>query len=406
MKRVLMVGTNKSWLERLEHWGDYDVWLYDSQESWRSRASWTAESSTLRGVELGPLEGADSLDKLCAWAEWLGVDAVIPGVESGVVFAAEVAEWLGTPGLSASAGRILTDKARLRSVCAGTLIAQPNWMGVRDLQLVEWADVPVPCVIKPSNQQASIGVSLVRRASDLENAIAIAKEAVSTSAECTPTFLVEELIDGTEYSAEVLVVEGRVRWTNVTRKHLAAEGAPVEVGHEVPGGIDQEGYVRLTAAISSLVRECGVETGVLHSEWIMREGVPFLVECAGRVPGDHILSLACDAWGFDVYAAILDALLGGPICVPEAPKAGAAIRYLTAEPGVVVQANLGSGLEGLGIEDARLFLDVGDKVHSLRSSWDRCGYVRTMGDSVREAVENAEKAVERLNFEVQREIRE
>jgi hypothetical protein len=70
----------------------------------------------------------------------------------------------------------------------------------------------------------------------------------------------------------------------------------------------------------------GFGTGFVHCEWIVDDsGVPCLVECAGRMPGDGIIDLIEYAWDVTIVEAYLDLMRGRPVegLPTGAPRAGA-----------------------------------------------------------------------------------
>jgi biotin carboxylase len=401
-RKVLLVGVNRSWIQAFDELGDVDFWAYESHDSWAQRAGWTVGVDGFRGVLLGNYaQAAEASSAIRRWAGWLGVEAIVPGVEYAVRPASVAAADLGLPGLGREAAVMLSDKVALRTRCAAAGLPQPSWTEVPNVDELRAAVEPA-CVVKPSNLQASAGVTLVRSEHDVDEMLSNARSALSDLPASWPgtSFLVEELIEGIEISTEALVVAGEVAWLNVTGKHLAPGSMPVEIGHDVPAGDDVVDATDIRALVEQLVAAVEVEDGLLHAEWRIRDGLPHLIECAGRAPGDFILQMASDAWGFQVYGVALDVLTGGAPQIPSRPSSGAAIRYVIRSPGRVRHASL-DGVDGLpGVKEARLYLEVDDEVRPLRSSWDRCGHLRLTAESVEEARRLADAYLSRLVLEV------
>lgn len=399
---ILLVGCNKSWLQTLDTVEGANVWVYDTHSNWRNRSNWTSDLEALRGVELGSLSEASAFSHVLEWARWLKVDAIIPGIDFAVRLASYVADELELAGLGQHAAKALTDKSLLRQLCSGTSINQPKWRVFDGLEQVTQNLATYPAVLKPTNLQASAGVTLIRNKEQFETAKEHAYEAAYESNGAKEAmFLLEELIEGSEFSTEILVSKTKILWTNVTRKHVAQGPWPVEIGHDLPATITTQLKNELDTAIRSLVEVTAVRDGLLHAEWIVRDETPHLIECAGRVPGDFILPMASEAWGFDVYIAVLEILLGNQSGVPVHPQGASSIRYLTPEAGSVVSADLGT-VEALpGVIGAELFVSPGDQVEPLRSSWDRCGYIRVVGADLESAVRRVTKYKDTVELQVE-----
>lgn len=143
-----------------------------------------------------------------------------------------------------------------------------------------------------------------------------------------------------------------------------------------------------------LVGSTGFSSGVLHAEWILVDGTrPHLVECAGRLPGDSIDTLIDLAHGGRIVADLIAVLREGPPPVRGPARAGAAIRFLTARPGMVrAVSGLTASRESNGVREVELTARQGTVVGELNSSWDRLGHVLATGATGAEAARNAAAA--------------
>jgi biotin carboxylase len=314
--------------------------------------------------------------------------AVLPGVEYAVAAAGELAERLGLPGAGARAGLVFRDKASQRETAAASGIRNPEYAVVTsaDEAIAFLNRVGRRCVVKPTARQASLGVCFVATPDDVRAAVAEAtsvRESLLEPDRGIPSrLLVEAAVDGDEYSVEMLVARGRPVFANVTAKRLLLGTRPVELGHVVPAGAPEELTRSLVDGTARLAAGAGFGDGVLHCEWIVDDLGPVLVECAARMPGDEIGNLISLAYGFPVFHAYLDALLGAPVETPSGAPAGAAIRFLTATPGqVVAVTGVDTARAQPGVTAVKVTARPGDVVGAVASSWDRAGYVVARGST-------------------------
>lgn len=335
--------------------------------------------------------------------------AVIPGVEYAVPFAARLAERHGLPGAGLGAARILRDKWLLRQVTAAAGIANPvsrpveGPAGVR--RLLEETGAPV--VLKPANRQASVGTLVIRRASEIPDAweaCTTANEGEQVPDRGLPMrMLVESFVAGEELSVEMLVRNGEALFHNVTAKRLFPGPHPVELGHAVPADIPADEADGLVGETLRVLRAVGFGTGFVHCEWIVGAGgVPHLVECAGRMPGDLIVPLIARAYGVDLVRAYLDVMRGVPATceLPRRPVTRTAVEFLAVRPGRVVRVDGVERARGLpGVLVAEVSARPGDRIGDLRSSWDRVGSVAAAAATTEEAVLRAREAVDQLVVE-------
>ncbi|MGC9537117.1 ATP-grasp domain-containing protein [Streptomyces sp. UG1] len=335
--------------------------------------------------------------------------AIAPLQEYATPFAARLAERYGLPGGGFGAVRILRDKALLRKVSRAAGILNPESVEVTGPDEVRafMAEHPGPAVLKPANRQAAVGTRILGSADEIDQAWA----------ECTAMdeglmvpdrgfelrMLVERCVRGPEYSVELLVERGRVLFGNVTGKDLYPGDRPVELGHLVPADIPGELDVLLRAETDRLLRAVGFGTGITHCEWIVEDGRPHLVECAGRFPGDGIVDLIDRAYRIDLVRAFWTLMKGEPLPgpLPERAPGAAAIRFLHTGSGVVESV---SGVEEArelpGVSVCSVTVETGAQVNELRSSWDRIGSVVTEADTGPEARDTAERALRTVDVKV------
>ncbi|QMU71364.1 ATP-grasp domain-containing protein [Streptacidiphilus sp. P02-A3a] len=337
--------------------------------------------------------------------------AVIPAVEYATPFAARLAERYGLPGASLGAAQILRDKALLRQVSAAAGIANPASVrvgGVEDV-LAFMRGRSGPVVLKPANRQASIGTRVVHDPAEVEQAWAeclVQDEGVFVPDRPMPLqMLAEQFVHGDEYSVEMLVRDGVPVFTNVTGKQLFPGPYPVELGHVVPADISAELTGLLAAQTTRLLRTVGFGTGITHCEWIVSDGVPYLVECAGRMPGDAIPDIIEAAYPVELFRGYYALMRGEqPGALPERAEFGTAVRFLAPGPGTVERV---LGVEEAGRAEGVLLADCpvpsGHTYTGLRNSWDRAGIVMTRAKTSAEALRLAEAAAELITIELRPE---
>lgn len=349
----------------------------------------------------------ETLTELLRAAPWLqGARAVLPGVEYAVRSAAELAAMLGLPGAGVTAGAVFRDKARQRQVAAAAGLRNPEHALVRvaDDAIAFLRASGGTCVVKPTARQASLGVRFARTAEQVREAVAAASDVHESLLEpgrgVPSQVLIETAVKGREYSVEMLVSHGRPCFANVTAKRLAAGDFPIEMGHVVAGLPEYDDLARrLVDGTERLAAASQFRDGILHCEWIADQKGPVLIECAARMPGDEIGTLISLAYGFPLPLAYLKVLLGETPEVRAEPCGAAAIRFLTAAPGVVSQVTgIGEARQAPGIQAVKISAGPGEVVRAPVSSWDRAGYVIACGSDPAQAEERAQAAAGLIQF--------
>jgi biotin carboxylase len=327
--------------------------------------------------------------------------AIVPAIEYATPFAARLAERYGLPGAGLGAAQILRDKALLRQVSAAAGIANPASVKVDSPAdvLAFMRDQPGPIVLKPANRQASVGTQVIHDPAEVDlawsNCLAQDEGIFVPDRPMELCMLAERYIDGHEYSVEMLVRDGGALFVNVTGKQLFPGPRPVELTHVVPADIPADLADLLGAQTALVVEAVGFRDGIVHCEWIVSGGVPYLVECAGRLAGDGIIDIIQRAYPVELLRCYYAVMKGEqlPSELPRRARGGAAVRFLTMEPGVVEGVR---GAEDAQRADGVFLVDVsvspGDRFVGLHSSWDRAGIVMVSAESPAEALRLAEVA--------------
>ncbi|MGW0434007.1 ATP-grasp domain-containing protein [Micromonospora sp. NPDC003197] len=328
---------------------------------------------------------------------------VVPGREYAVGAAARLADRLGLPGAGLPAGDIFRDKYQMRQLAAANGIANPVHRLVRSPAEAEkfFAEVGGRCVLKPTNRQGSSGVQFIDAHTQIAECWAHTAEPDTTDPGTPTGVLLEQALTGPEFSVELLVSAGEVIFRNVTAKRLVPGRFPVELGHTVPAPIPAELRTTLLASAEALAAAARFGSGVLHSEWIVQAGVPTLVECAARLPGDSIGTLISMAYEFRFIETFLRVLRGDQLRLPTEPAGAAAVQFLTAPPGrVVAVAGVKQASRSPGVVDAQVTVEPDAQIRAVTASTDRIGQIMALGDTPAEAETNARTAANAIQVTV------
>lgn len=194
---------------------------------------------------------------------------------------AACAEALGLRSIPMATALLTHDKLAVRAHLrdAGLDRWQPRWTA-GTLGAVTFADaqrmVGASMVVKPLSQRASRGVSIV----NTEDAFHKALQKVAIYGE---TFLIEEQLVGTEYSAEILLDKDRdlVHYHCCERLFDYTSGTGIEIGHINPAPYFQDANNLLLDCAEAL----GVHFGSFKIDMMLTEDGPRLLECTARCSG-------------------------------------------------------------------------------------------------------------------------
>jgi biotin carboxylase len=247
-----------------------------------------------------------------------------------VVLVAMLAAELGFSGAGVQAATACKDKWAGR-----TLLADEALGGVR-ARLAHTADEAVaaaeelglPVVLKPRALSASIGVG---RADSLDDVRARFEVAAATTVPdpvyMVPGVLVEEFVDGPEFSIDSLVRQGHVTPLFVASKLSGLEPYFEELGHVVwSDGLQLlPGIEPFLHAVHEAI---GFVDGATHTEVRVTDRGYRLMEINARLGGDLIPHLGLLATGIDLPGATVDVALGREPDLRPSATGTAAIRFI------------------------------------------------------------------------------
>lgn len=149
-------------------------------------------------------------------------------------------------------------------------------------------DTNDPIHIKPLNKAGTVGHMMIQDANDIDK----------IEVQEFP-YLMESHLDGQEFSCEVFVHDGEIKFLNITEY--------VKLGHSnfVPASPALEEWrPQIKEQIQKLIDSFEIKYGVIHPEYfISHDGTLNFGEVAARVPGGHIFDLIERAYGFNAFQA-------------------------------------------------------------------------------------------------------
>ncbi len=205
----------------------------------------------------------------------------------------------------------------------------------------------------------------------------------------------EEFLDGPEISVEAFSHRGRHTVVAVTDKRVLPNF--VETGHTVPSALPPDTLTEVAALVTAFLDAVGLREGPSHTELKVTGRGPRIIESHNRIGGDKIRELVRIAYGVDLVGLTVGCPLGllpAP-AGPPTPRAGAAIRFLTPDPGTVHRVELPDTDASAVIS---LKVGVGDVVGPVRRSEDRAGHVLAEGTDAADAALRCERLARRVRI--------
>lgn len=253
-------------------------------------------------------------------------------------------------------------------------------------------------ILKPSRNSGSRGIAKVVKGITKEAFIELYRRALEESRD--HSVLIEQFIEGPEFSVEVIVWQGEPHVLAVTDKKTTEAPYFVELGHNQPSIYPEEIQQKLKDGAIAGIKALGLSNCAAHCELKVQDGEAYLMEIGARMGGDFISTeLTHLSTGIDMVAATISVVLGiEPNLQPTEDKYGVCIRYFTPKPGKLIAINRREALRDRHIYDSEIYIKPGDMIPDVRSSLDRSGHVIVIEDNAQKAISLADAIVNNVEF--------
>lgn len=200
-----------------------------------------------------------------------------------------------------------TNKHLMRQAFEKNGDPSPKSILVDDKTNLNTLDLRYPIIVKPTDRSGSRGIYKLDAPENLEQAVAAAMEQGFEK-----KALIEEFVEGQEYSIEYISFRGDHRFLAATQKYTT--GAPhfIETGHLEPAPLTTEILAEIQDVVPHALDSLGLQNGASHTELkIANDGTIRLIEIGGRMGGDCIGSdLVPHSTGYDFVRMVIQVACG------------------------------------------------------------------------------------------------
>lgn len=328
-----------------------------------------------------------SPDETLAAARRHGVDAIVcDTTDTGVETAATVAEALGLVGIGKAAAVNCTDKSRMTDCAKRAGLHVPCQRFLSDEASIDDAVAALqpPWIVKPVDCQSGQGVSVVRDRAQLSVAY---RYALGCSQK--KRVLIQQFIRGVEIIVDSIVIHGRAHCLGIAVKTPYLDN-PTVSERITYGCLDLPmSEQAIKECNDKLIKSLAVESGLVHAEYIISEGVMTPIDVAARGGGVCIYQRVLPhVSGVDTVGTLIELALNRRPEVQVLPEfRGGNIEFIRVPPGRIESIfGVEEAQSAPSVDCVHLFHDVGDWVGSLRQKEDRLGFVVCLANRARDAI--------------------
>lgn len=249
-----------------------------------------------------------------------------------------VARHLGLPANSVWCDRVSTNKYEMRKVLKEAGIRTPHFIKIRSAQEAANIDLGMftfPIIVKPTDRSGSRAIT---KLASQDGFLEAAQDAMDQSFEHAA--IVEDFLEGKEYSCESISFQGKHTMLAVTEKFTTGEPHFIEMGHVEPAMLGEEIKEKVRTEVFRALDALGIRNSASHAEFRIDSGGEIaIIEIGARMGGDCIGSdLVYLSTGNDYMKMVIDVARGlEPHIEEDQHITNAAIRFLMEKGDMAVE---------------------------------------------------------------------
>lgn len=334
-------------------------------------------------------------DDTCAIIEKHAISGIITAAtDKPLLMMARIAEKYNFPFFSLETAQNSTDKFLMKKKF------QEYEISFADGVLIEKINPKIiyPVIIKPRDNSGSRGVIYCKNQVEAEEGLKIA-----LSHSKMKTVLVEEFIEGSEYSIETLHHNRKNKIIQYTEKITSNFPYNVELGHIAPSQLSESIKNEISKIIDKISMAFHFDNCVSHTELKIHSNKITVIETSPRLGGDFITShLVPLSTGFDIEQALINIAMGkDPIIDIQSKINYAGVFYIQLSKGEIIKTNEIDELSKLNwVKNFEFILKEGENVPEIKSSLDRYGSVLLLANSKEELIQRKESIMQEINHKV------
>ncbi len=226
-------------------------------------------------------------------------------IESALPYVYYVMRGLGLPCNSRECEELTANKYTMREQLSKEGVSIPLYEVISSPR--GRINIPLPIIIKPADSGGSRGITLVR---DMKDVYAAIDRALAYSP--SKTAMVEQYIDGREFSIEAISYEGRHFILQVTDKVTTGSPNFVELEHHQPADLTLSQRSSIEQITLDMLDALKIGYGASHTEIRFdANDNPYIIEMGPRMGGDFISSdLVRLSTGYDFVNGTIEACTG------------------------------------------------------------------------------------------------
>lgn len=320
------------------------------------------------------VEGGDFKRTLHIAKKYNVSGVITTATDKPLIMMARVAEKLNLPFYTVETAEVSTDKWLMKQRFIQYDIPCAQGYIINCINELYNLNLAYPLIVKPRDNSGSRGVIRCHNVEEL--ALAITEAFDFTKKE---NVLVEEFIEGKEYSVEGIHCSNHSHVIQITEKITSNYPYNVELGHIQPADLSVNTRKIIQRLLNQIAKAFGFNNCASHTELKINSKGIFIIETSPRMGGDFITShLVPLSTGINMQDILIDISMGNPIennSFNPILNHSSGIKYIELPEGEILSIkNLEEIYKIEGLYAYNFNLHIGGNVTRITNSLNRYGY--------------------------------
>lgn len=326
-------------------------------------------------VDAFEIVGGQDFFKTLEVAKKYNVSGIITAAtDKPLVMMARIAEILNLPFVSVDTAEWSTDKLMMKMKFQEYKIPCAKGFTFNNTEALPIPDFEYPVIVKPRDNSGSRGVIYCNNNLELNAAV---KEALQYTHK--GNVLVEEYIEGKEYSVESIHNNGKTHVIQITEKITTEFPYNVELGHIQPADLTENFQNVINSVIEDIAIALKLDNCGSHTELKINSNGVKIIETSPRLGGDFISStLVPLSTGIIMEDILINISVGNKLAhncfTPKFSKCSGIVYFVLPEGKITHVSDMEKIKHIEGLYSYNFDLRVGSVVNKITSSLDRYGY--------------------------------
>ena len=307
---------------------------------------------------------------------------------------------LGLCGISHEAAVVCTNKMLMKKAFEkhGVQTARFIELMPGDDADAKCAHLNYPLIVKAVDLAGSKGINIVMEGESLSDAVE------RTMSETHKDYcIVEEYLDGYEFSATAFVADGEILFILPTGDVRYGENDEIPAGHYLPFEAEPSVIDDTMKQMAGGIRALGLDNCAVNADLMLMNGKVYILEMTGRMGANCMPELSSIYIGYDIYRMIIETALGERAFIQEITEEKRPCTPCFAQ--MIVSEQAGT-LRSVAIDDecdadALLFAKPGDSIRKFACTSDCVGQVITQAATLEEAKQKADDALKHIHLTIE-----